>query len=102
MTANRMALDAGKLIPPQQWIRLRYEDIFDRPVEMFREVFERLDLPFEDAVKSRCETLNARPTSIVKGAPRKQKWKEDNPEAIERILPMIRPTMMELGYDPDN
>jgi hypothetical protein len=99
MTANRMALDAGKDLSATQWIRLRYEDIFDRPVEMFREVFERLDLPFEDAVKSRCQTLNARPTSIVKGAPRKRKWKEHNPEAIERIVPVIRPLMEELGYD---
>jgi Sulfotransferase family len=99
ITANRMALDAGKLLSSQQWIRLRYEDIFDRPVEMFQDVFKRLDLPFEDVVKNRCETLSTRPTSIVKGMPRKKKWKGHNAEAIERIVPMIRPLMEELGYD---
>jgi hypothetical protein len=101
LAANRMALDASRRVPPRQWIQLRYEDVFDRPVEMFREVFERLDLPFDEAVRNRCAKLNELPTSIVKGAPGKQKWKQSNPQAIERILPTIRPMMDELGYGPD-
>ena len=80
---------------------MRYEDIFDRPLEMFREVFERLDLPFDDAIRRRCATLDKRPTSIVKGAPKKEKWKEQHAAKIERILPRIRPLMLELGYDVD-
>jgi hypothetical protein len=102
LSANRAALDASKLIPSGQWLALRYEDIFDRPVEMFRKVFAWLDLPFDEAVRKRCAGLADAPTSIVKGAPKKQKWKEHNPEAIDRILPMIRPLMLELGYDPDD
>jgi Sulfotransferase family len=97
--ANRLALEASRQIPREQWIQLRYEDIFDRPLEMFRDVFERLELPFDDEVRRRCATLDARPTSIVKGAPKKQKWKEHHAASIERILPMIRPLMAELGYD---
>jgi hypothetical protein len=101
ITANRMALDAKKLIPPAQWSQVRYEDIFDRPVGMFEEVFERLELPFEEPVRKGCATLNKRPTSIVRGAPKRQKWKEHNPDAIKHILPKIRPLMEELGYDVD-
>ena len=97
--ANRLALDASREIPAEQWIRLRYEDIFDRPVEMFREVFDRLELPFDEAVRRRCATLDTRPTSIVKGAPKKEKWKERHAAKIERILPRIAPLMVELGYD---
>lgn len=100
LTANRLALEAKATIPSDQWIHLRYEDLFERPVEMFREAFEGLGLPFEAAMQARCADL--RPTSIVKGAPKKQKWREHNPEAIERILPMIRSTMVDLGYDPDD
>ncbi|NMG76006.1 sulfotransferase [Aromatoleum diolicum] len=102
LTANRLALDAARAIPPQQWIGLRYEDIFERPVEMFREVFTRLDLPFDARMAERCASLASRPTSIVKGAPKKHKWKEHNPQAIERILPMIAPMMREMGYDPND
>jgi hypothetical protein len=99
ITANRMALDAARGLRPEQWIQLRYEDIFERPVQMFAETFGRLGIPFTDALRQRC--ANLAPTSIVKGAPRKQKWKDHNPEQIGRVLPMIRPMLRELGYDPD-
>jgi hypothetical protein len=95
-SANRLALDARAGIPDAQWIELRYEDIFERPVDMFRELFKRLDLPFAAAMRARC--ANLQPTSIVKGAPKKEKWKEHNREAIERILPAIAPMMQRLGY----
>lgn len=102
ITANGMALDAGAEIPAAQWIRLRYEDLFDRPVEVFREIFAHLDLPFDAAIEERCRTLSERPTSIVKGPPKRQKWRSQNPEMVARILPMIRPMMSRLGYDTDD
>lgn len=100
ITANRLALDAARTIPPEQWIGLRYEDIFERPVEMFRGAFECLNLPFNAEMERRCASLSSRPTSIVRGTPKKQKWKESNPEMIERILPAIAPMMERMGYDP--
>lgn len=100
LSANRLAMEGKRLIPEERWIQLRYEDLFERPVEMFRDAFERLDIPFDETLRARCAHLA--PTSIVKGAPKKQKWRENNPEAIERILPMIGPLMMELGYDAND
>lgn len=100
LSANRLALGAKRGIPPEQWIQLRYEDIFERPVEMFEEAFTRLGLPFTAALRVRC--ANLQPTSVVKGAPKKQKWKDSNPEAIARILPMIAPMLRELGYDAED
>lgn len=97
ISANRMALEARKSIPTRQWVHLRYEDIFEHPVAMFRAAFEQLDIPFNSAMQARCAHL--RPTSVVSGAPTKQKWKERNPEAIERVLPTIAPLMRELGYE---
>jgi hypothetical protein len=100
LSVNRLALDAKRLIPAEQWIHLRYEDLFVRPVAMFREACDRLSIPFNDELHARCAHLQ--PTSIVKGTPQPQKWKAHNPEAIERILERIRPLMQELGYDPDD
>jgi len=100
ISANRMALDAKKIIPPGQWIHLRYEDIFERPVEMFREAFEGLGIPYTEDLQARCADL--RPTSVVKGAPKLRKWREHNPEAIARIVGRIRPLMKEMGYDADD
>lgn len=102
LTANRLALDEARAVPQDQWIAVRYEDIFEHPVEMFRTVFDRLRIPFDRNMEARCADLATRPTSIVKGAPRKHKWKDHNPAAIERILPMIAPLMREMGYDPDD
>ncbi|PWG61715.1 sulfotransferase family protein [Spiribacter halobius] len=99
-TANHLALEARAGIPEDQWVRIRYEDLLDRPVALFREVFEKLDLPFTDELQQRCATLAERPTSLVAGAPKRDKWREHNGDAIERILPMISPLMQELGYDP--
>lgn len=98
LTANRLALEAKILIPEKKWIQLRYEDIFDSPIEMFQDVFDRLELPFTDEIKTHCANLNNRPTSIVKGLPKREKWKSQNPAAIERILPKIDSLMNELGY----
>jgi len=66
---------------------------------MFRDLFEFLELPFDEAVRRRCATLDQRPTSIVKGAPKKEKWKGRHAAKIERILPRIQSLMVELGYD---
>jgi hypothetical protein len=97
VSANALALDARAAIPPEQWIELRYEDLFERPVAMFEALFQRLDLRFGEAMRGRCQNLQ--PTSIVKGAPMKEKWKAHNREAVERILPVIQPMMNRLGYD---
>jgi hypothetical protein len=91
-----MALEAKKSIPTAQWVHLRYEDIFERPVPMFRAAFEQLGIPFTADMQARCSQLQ--PTSVVSGAPKKHKWKEHNPEAVERVLPMMSPLMLELGY----
>ena len=100
VSANRLALDARAHIPAKQWIQLRYEDIFERPVDMFKDAFERLGVPFTDALRARC--ANLLPTSIVKGVPKKQKWRDDNPEAIDRIRERIRPMMESMGYNVDD
>ncbi len=102
ISANRLALDAREKVPPEQWIQIRYEEMVSDPVAMFGNVFERLDIPFSTELKRLAASLDRRPTSIVTGPPERQKWRKNNPEAIERILETIRPMMLELGYDADD
>ncbi|SMC26344.1 Sulfotransferase family protein [Desulfacinum hydrothermale DSM 13146] len=99
VSANRAALGARRLVPPRQWIPIRYEDFFVDPVSVFQRVFERLDLPFEEPIRRRCESLLQHQTSLVSGPPRLAKWKTQNPRAIERVLDVLAPTMRELGYE---
>jgi len=97
-TANTLALEAKPLIAENKWIELRYEDLVESPVELFENVFSRLNLDFDDTIKAHCAVLNKRPTSIVAGPPKREKWRIHNPDAITKILPKIEPLMTRLGY----
>lgn len=99
--ANEMALRGKLLVPKDQWIQLRYEDIFNDPEAMFSPVFERLGIEVDAALSRRLATLNARPTSIVSGTPAPAKWKTRNRADVERILPVIEPLMQRLGYSSE-
>jgi len=99
VSANRAALEAKRSIAAERWIQIRYEDFFRDPVDVFRQVFRRLELPFEEAVQRRCERFLNHPTSLVSGPPRLEKWKTQNPQAIERVLDVLKPTMEALGYE---
>lgn len=96
--ANTLALEAKTLIPENKWIELPYGDLITSPVEAFEDVFKKLKLDFSDEVRKHCAALNKKPTSIVAGPPKKDKWKTHNPEEIKRILPKITPLMKTLGY----
>ena len=96
--ANTLALEAKPLIAKDQWIELPYEDLVSSPVELFESIFEKLNLSFSHDIRSHCAALNKKPTSIVAGPPKKDKWRTHNPEAIERIHAKIAPLMKTLGY----
>lgn len=98
LSANRMALEAKKNIPPLQWHQIRYEDLFEDPETVFHTVFSKLGIEFEDSIRLRCRNLVNHPTSIVKGKPKLQKWKTQNPEKINNILHKINPLLKILGY----
>lgn len=95
---NEAILSASDLIAPERWTQVRYEDIFTRPVAMFEHLFERLGLPFDAEMRAYCSSLGGRGVSLIGSAPGPGKWRQHNPEAIERILPVITPTMSKLGY----
>jgi hypothetical protein len=102
LTANGLALAARESIPAEQWIQIRYEDILDRPGDLFRDVFGRLGVAFDARLEAHCASLEQRPTSIVSGPPKREKWRERHPEEIELIMPLIAPLMIDLGYRVDS
>lgn len=96
--ANRLALKAKQVIPPQQWIEFRYEDFIAEPEATMAQVCQQLGLPFETNIKQHCAHLATRPTSLVSGQPEPDKWKKRNYEAILSIEASISPLMQRLGY----
>lgn len=96
---NDHALAAAREIDEERWIEIRYEDLVDRPVEEIRRVMEALELPYEDGVRRRAEAATTTPINVVT-PPEQGKWRRENPDEIEFILPVIEPTMKQMGYSP--
>lgn len=101
LATNQSALEAKTSVPEKQWTEIRYEDLLDRPVEVFHSTFERLGLPFTEEIRQHCANLSQHQTSTISGAPKKQKWRIRNPEEIARIQGLIAPMMKRLGYDSE-
>lgn len=99
VAANEAALAARESVPPAQWTEIRYEDLLDRPEDTFAGVFERLGLVFDAPLRSIAANLARRPTSLVAGAPERDKWKRRNGERIERVQGLLEPMLRRLGYD---
>jgi hypothetical protein len=59
-----------------------------------------LGLGFDPAIEKYAATLDSRPSSTTLSAPMHDKWKQQNREPIERILPLTAPIESRLGYGP--
>ena len=95
--ANRAVLNAKNMIPADHWVEIVYEDLLGKPVETFRSVFSQLNISYTDEIRKHCENLSSKPYNAF-SRPRLDKWKEENRERIERILPMISGIMEGMGY----
>jgi hypothetical protein len=78
------------------YLTIRYEDLIADSAAVLSEVAGFLGIDFEQDLERFAERL---PRVNVVSAPELQKWRRQNPEAIQRILPLIEPMMQQLGYD---
>ena len=70
------------------------------PVETAKRLCDDLGLAFDPAIEKYAATFDSRPSSTTLSAPMRDKWKQQNREPIERILPLTAPTEGRLGYEP--
>lgn len=96
--SNEMALDGLEALGDSRSVRVRYEDLVERPIDEVGRVLEFLALPYEDSIKARAATIASTPINIVT-PPERGKWKRENPAEIGAIRDLIAPTMKRLGYD---
>lgn len=76
---------------------LRYEELTNNPLDVIRQVVEKVDLKLTDRV---IEHATARPlSSTTVSQPSQDKWTEHR-EQIATIEPLIRETAHKIGYDP--
>ena len=98
--SNDLALASSARVEASRWITIRYEALVDSPVDEVARVVSALGLPFEKELRSKAAALSTTPVNVVT-PPERGKWRRENPGEIEAILPLIAPTMKELGYGID-
>jgi hypothetical protein len=98
VVCNESVLEAQAGMDPSRWRDLKYEDFVVAPVDELRQLFASLEIPWSPAVEEYAGELDRRPSATAVTPPRRDKWREQNPDAIERILPLVRETEVRLGY----
>jgi hypothetical protein len=77
------------------YLTVRYEHLVADPVTVLRRIADFIEVDFE---RSLGRFRSGLPRVNVVSKPDPDKWKRRNPEAIRRILPLIRPMLERLGY----
>ena len=98
VVCNEAALAAREELGQERWLDLTYEDLAASPVEELRGLFERLWLEFTGDVERFAAALPSTPGPTALTPPKREKWREQNPAEIERILPLVAPLERRLGY----
>jgi len=98
IACNEAVLDARETMDSERWLDVAYEDLVASPVEQLGRLYEWLDLPFTGGAEQYAAGLAGNLARTTLTAPRPDKWREQNAEAIERILPLLAPVQHRLGY----
>jgi len=98
LACNEAALAARGRIEPARWIEVAYEDLLADPVSELQRLYRQLGLDFVEKAHAEAEALARRPARTTLTDPEPDKWRRQNPEAVERILPLVAEIERRLGY----
>jgi len=94
-------LDAYDRLGRERFCEVRYEELVAAPVDTTAAMLRDLGLADDADVLAHAAALDRNVTQTAVTAPRPEKWRDENPAAIESILPQIAPVMSRLGYSLD-
>jgi hypothetical protein len=84
-------------LEPARSVDVAYEDLVARPSEEIERVYSEIGLPFTSEAAAFAVGLRHTPINAVT-PPRPEKWRDENPEEIRRILPLVAEAERRLGY----
>jgi hypothetical protein len=99
VACNEAVLAARARIDAARWLDVAYEDLVASPVEEIRRLFESLGVAFTPEAAAFAETLDRRVSATALTPPKAGKWREQNAEAVARVLPLVAETERRLGYE---
>jgi hypothetical protein len=98
LACNEAVLGARSQIDRSRWVDVTYEELVAAPVAELRRVYEGVGLGFTREAESYAAGLAATPARTTLTMPRPDKWREQNPDAIARVLPGLAEIELRLGY----
>jgi hypothetical protein len=94
---NEAILRARAELDPERVIDIAYEDLVERPSEEIGRLFAELGIGFTDGAAEFAASVLRTPVNSLT-PPRREKWREQNPAEIRRIMPLVAATERRLGY----
>ena len=99
VACNEAVLEARAGMDQARWVDVGYEELVAEPVAELERVYETLGLRFSDDARRHAERLGGATAATAVTSPREGKWREQNPDAIARIAPLLTAVERRLGYD---
>ena len=100
VACNEAVLQERSSMDPARWIDVAYEDLVQTPVDGLRSLYGTLGLRFTSDAERFADRLADNPARTALSMPGVGKWREQNPETIARIQPLVAETEQRLGYAP--
>jgi hypothetical protein len=98
VACNEAVLAARAGMDPSRWLDVSYEDLVRAPVDEIGRLNLALGTRFTDAAHAHAAALGASAVATTLTAPREGKWREQNEEAVTRVLPLVADVERRLGY----
>lgn len=92
--AGRPDIDAAR------WNEVAYEDLVADAPRVLERLFADLELPYTGRARAFATEVTRHRSATALSPPRRDKWREQNRELVERVLPLVRTTEARLGYEP--
>jgi hypothetical protein len=96
---NDAVVEARRDVPDSRWVDVAYEDLVREPIDELERICSLLGADVGETARAFASDLARSPAATALTAPRPEKWRDQNREAIERILPLVADTERRLGYD---
>lgn len=98
IACNEAVIGARDDMAPERWTDIAYERLVEDPEEELGRLHDTLGLHFNGQARAAAARLSSTPAATALTPPRPDKWREQNGEAIERVLPLVADTERKLGY----
>lgn len=95
---NTAVLEARAGGASSRWIDVSYEDLVRAPSDELGRLCAELGVDFGQPLRDYASSLASNPAPTALTAPRPEKWRHQNPDAVERVLPQLAELEERLGY----